>query len=93
MFKDRTAGEVVMLILTLVVAFILVFGALGIALVELFYPEQDTDAVIAMMFDITKVIVGAVIGFAAGKAVTESRRPEQIRTVRDIDRDHPDVRP
>lgn len=71
--ESRTTGEIVMLILTVVAAFILVVGAIGIMMVELLYPEQDTDPVIAMMFDITKVIVGAVIGFAAGKAYVDEK--------------------
>jgi len=65
---ERSTAEIVILLISSVVVVILILATVGVLLVELIHPDRDTDAVLSMLFDIVKVLVGAIIGYAAGRA-------------------------
>lgn len=68
--KTRSTPELVLLILTALVSLLMIFAALGVLLVILIRPEVDASGVVSSLFDVTKVIVGAVVGYAAGYATS-----------------------
>jgi predicted Co/Zn/Cd cation transporter (cation efflux family) len=67
MLKGRPTGEIAVLLLTLVVVFILVIFSLAVTVSILVNPERDTNTAVGQIFDILTVILGAVVGYIAGR--------------------------
>lgn len=65
--RERTTGEIVILMLAFVVVVTILMATLTVTLIELIYPDQDTDSTVRMINDTTNVILGAVIGYVAGR--------------------------
>jgi len=75
---DRSATDLVVLAIVVIIGFILIFGAVGIVLIELIHPETDTDPLLRVESEILGVLVGALVGFIGGRATGRSesdRRP------------------
>jgi hypothetical protein len=68
MITSRTTGEIVLLMLTSTVALLLLIAGLGVTVFELVHPGRaELTGVVASLFDVMKVIIGAVLGYAAGR--------------------------
>lgn len=76
-FRDRPTPEVVLLILTTVVAALMVTAPIGILLVILIRPDVNVGGVVSSLFDVMKVIIGAVVGYAAGYVSTVTSQPRR----------------
>ncbi len=63
----RSTAELVLLILTTTVAILMLLASIGILLLALLDRNQDSGQVISSLFDVIKVIIGAVLGYAAGR--------------------------
>lgn len=72
---ERPTGDIVMLIMTAVIGFVVLLGATGTMIVEIIHPERDTDNIINLLYDIVKVLIGAIIGFAAGRKAAPETLP------------------
>jgi hypothetical protein len=72
----RSTSEILILMMGSVVCLSVLVGALGVIAVEVFHPQYDTDAVIVLLNDVVRVMLGAVIGYsaAAGLDLHRSRR-------------------
>lgn len=71
---DRSTPEVVLLVLTGLITVLLILAALGVLLIVLIRPDVNVDGVVSSLFDTLKVIIGAVVGYAAGYATVVSAR-------------------
>lgn len=60
------------LVFTAVVGVILLVGTFGVLAVELIHPSRDTDLILGMIFDVSKVLIGAIIGYAAGRSASSN---------------------
>jgi P pilus assembly chaperone PapD len=64
---ERTTGEIVILMLAFVVVVTILMATVTVAVIEIVYPDQNTDETVRMINDTTNVILGAVIGYVAGR--------------------------
>lgn len=69
---ERTTVDVVILAITLVIGFTIVFTLVGIVLIELFHPDTDTESLVRIESEILGVLVGALVGFIGGRAAGRS---------------------
>ena len=67
MIKGRPTGEVAVLLLTCLVVFILVIFSLAVTISIFVNPDRPTDTAVGQIFDILTVILGAVVGYIAGR--------------------------
>jgi hypothetical protein len=67
--RDRSATDLAVLGIVLIVGTILTVSAIGIALIEILHPESDTDAIIEAESEILAVLVGALVGFIGGRSL------------------------
>src|SRR5262245_48278141 len=70
--RHRPTNELVILVFTAVVGVILLVGTFGVLAVELIHPSRDTDLILGMIFDVSKVLIGAIIGYAAGRSASSN---------------------
>jgi len=63
--RARTTSELIVLMMASVVCITVLIGAVGVGLVEVLHPEMDTDAILILINDVIRVMLGAVIGFGA----------------------------
>lgn len=66
---ERGTIDLVVLVITGVIAFVIVASMVGIILIELLHPETDTEPMIRMESEILGVLVGALVGFIGGRQV------------------------
>ena len=66
---SRSTVDLVVLGLTAVIGFVIVFTLVGIILIELIHPEVDTESLIQVESEILGVLVGALVGFVGGRQV------------------------
>jgi uncharacterized protein YneF (UPF0154 family) len=68
LFKNRPTGEVVVILLTGLVLCILVFMVVGFFVVAVVRPDElEITGALAVVSDILTTIVGAIIGYVAGR--------------------------
>lgn len=70
--KSRSTIDLVVLGITFVIGFVIIFSMIGIILIELINPEVDTDSMIRLESEILGVLVGALVGFIGGRQVGRS---------------------
>jgi len=71
-------------VLTGLIAALMVLAALGVLLIVIIRPEVLIGPVVSSLFDTLKVIVGAVVGYAAGYAtVISSQGRAEIETTKE----------
>ena len=66
--RDRSAADLAVLGITVVVGGVLLLTALAVMLIELIHPETDTDAFVRVETEILAVLVGALVGFIGGRS-------------------------
>jgi NhaP-type Na+/H+ or K+/H+ antiporter len=66
----------VILGLTVVVGFVVVFGLVAVLVIELVRPETDTEPLLRIESEIIGVLVGALVGFIGGRGVGRSESVE-----------------
>jgi hypothetical protein len=64
----RSSSDFVVRALTISVSVLIVVSGLSLIIVELFYPAQDTSGAVRGIGDIINTVVGALIGYLAGRA-------------------------
>lgn len=67
--RARPTNEVVMIILSLTVGLILLITIVMIGVIEIVHPELNTDEAIGAVSGTISVLVGAIVGYLAGKRV------------------------
>lgn len=69
--RDRPTPEVVVLVLATTVAILLVVSVVLVGVLEITHPESDTSGAVASITNTITLLVGAVVGFLAGRAAKE----------------------
>ena len=72
LFKDRPTVDVVVILMTALVAFTVFTGALGTIVAKILHPELDVSGSAELIGSVITTIVGALVGFIGGRAVGRS---------------------
>lgn len=75
-FRDRPTADLVVLYLAGVVGTILIITTLAVIFIALFHPQADEGRVIQRIGTLVSNIIGAIIGYMAGRGVTTSSGAE-----------------
>jgi hypothetical protein len=75
--KSRTTAEIMMLMLTTVVAFTVLAGGATLSYMEFHHPEIDTTKTQEYLFTIVSTILGALLGLLTGSALSGRRKDEE----------------
>lgn len=76
MFKGRNTVELIILALTAVVAFSVLFGGATVAYLEFRDPSTDNSAVEEHLFNIISTILGALLGFLTASKLDRDHRDD-----------------
>ena len=68
MFKGRSTIEIMILVFTFVVAFMIVGLSVLVLLIEMRTPEADTGIISNTLMSLVSGILGALLGLIAGKS-------------------------
>lgn len=66
-FGERSTGEIIVLVIAVSVCFVVVFGVIAIAIVEVIDSETDTIGAAAVISDVVNTLIGVMAGFLAGR--------------------------
>lgn len=83
---SRNATEFVVSVFVIVVATVLMLAVIFLAIAELVAPEEDRSSTLNAITDIMNTIIGALIGFVAGKG---QGRVEVTEELKDLERGTP----
>ena len=72
---ERSTGEIIVLVIAVSVCFVVVFGVIAIAVVEVIDSETDTIGAAAVISDVVNTLIGVMAGFLAGR--TEGATPAE----------------
>jgi len=73
--NSRSVVEVMTLVFTFLIAFVIVFSAVTVVVSEIINPEGDTTQVIDGLTSIITGILGALLGLLAGKSEAVNTKP------------------
>ena len=65
----RSTGELLILMIAGTICLSVVFGGLGVVLIEVAHPEADTAVFAAAVTDTINTLIGLLAGFLAGRNV------------------------
>lgn len=65
--SERPTADLVMLIITLLIALSILLTGAGVFLLALFHPEYNMQAVLSAFAEVIGLMIGAVLGYLAGK--------------------------
>ena len=68
MFRGRSAIEIMVIAFTGVIAFMVVFTGITVAIVKIKDPNADTDTAVASLTSVVASILAALLGLVAGKS-------------------------
>lgn len=69
--KERPTSELVVLVLATTVAVLLVASVVFVGVLEITHPDADTSGAISSITNTITLLVGAVVGYLAGRAAKE----------------------
>lgn len=76
-FRDRTTGEILVILITTTVCFGVLASGLIISIVAIVSPEKDTTVWITRVTGIMNTMLGLLAGFLAGRTdVYAQKQPE-----------------
>ena len=79
-FRERPTADLIVVALTFVVCFIVVFTSVVVVVAEVIHPEGDTTQVVARVAGLVTTMTGAIIGYIAGRGVPRTNGGEQSST-------------
>ncbi len=77
--RDRTTGDLLVLMVAATVCTSVVLGGASLVLIELWDPDQDTEAGLRTVTGIINTLIGLLAGFLAGRtgATLSQQREEE----------------
>lgn len=66
--KGRSAIDIVIIVLSLMVAATVILTVIGVLIIRIYRPEVDVKGASTVIADIIKTVVVALIGFVGGRA-------------------------
>ena len=66
-FRDRSTGDILVLLVAGTVCFTVVTSGATIVIIEIFHPSTDTEAGLRTITGIINTLIGLLAGFLAGK--------------------------
>ncbi len=74
--KNRSAVEIIVIMLTFIVAFVIVIMSIGLLVAEIRNPESDTSVLTATLMSMTSAILGTLFGMLISKGEQINKRPD-----------------
>lgn len=68
-FRDRPTADLVVVGLAMVVGFSIVAWTIGAIVLRIAEPTANLDKVAARLADVTNTLIGAIVGYLAGRGV------------------------
>jgi uncharacterized BrkB/YihY/UPF0761 family membrane protein len=68
-FKDRSASEIVLILLTITVGIILFIATIGVITLRILHPQVDLKGAEGAVGTILTTIVGTVVGLVGGRSM------------------------
>jgi purine-cytosine permease-like protein len=68
--RERPTSDLVIVFMAGIIGLCVILGVLGLVALKIADPDEDIDTSVKVIGDILTVMLGAVIGFVAGKAST-----------------------
>jgi hypothetical protein len=72
--RDRPTADLIVIVLTGVVTVILLIAVVGVILLEVYRPETDIQALAARVGTLVSSLVGAIVGYIAGRNTEDTDR-------------------
>ena len=72
---NRSAVEIIVIMLTFIVGFVIVSMSIGLLIVEINTPESDTSVLTATLMSLTSAILGTLFGMLISKGEKINQRP------------------
>ena len=73
--RNRSAVEIIVIMLTFIVGFVIVSMSIGLLIVEINTPESDTSVLTATLMSLTSAILGTLFGMLISKGEKINQRP------------------
>lgn len=73
--RDRPTADLVVLGLAIVVAFSVILSTVGAIVWRILDPDADLSKVAARLADVTNTLIGAIVGYLAGRGTDKSPPP------------------
>lgn len=68
MFKNRSTTDIVVIILTTMVALLMILLGIGAIIAKMNYPDMDIKSASELFGNVLTTVVGALVGFIGGRA-------------------------
>lgn len=88
MFRGRSVIEIMVIVFTFIVAFMIVGLGVMIIFVEVRNPEADTGLIANTLMSLVSGILGALLGLIAGKSSAVSGSPDDLHKRPEGDKDN-----
>jgi hypothetical protein len=72
--RERPTADLIVIVLTGVVTVILLIAVVGVILLEVYRPETDIQALAARVGTLVSSLVGAIVGYIAGRNTEDTNR-------------------
>jgi hypothetical protein len=69
--KDRNAGEILIILVTLTVCVSIILAGTGLFILSIIQPERDTNKALVAVLNIINTLIGVVAGYLAGSTSKE----------------------
>jgi membrane protein DedA with SNARE-associated domain len=77
-FRDRSAADLAVLGIVVIVGVILIVNAVGLLVIGLLHPSYDIEPLIRAESEILGVLVGALVGFIGGRAQGRAEQKQEV---------------
>lgn len=68
MFKNRSAIDIVIIVMSMMVTGVVLLTVIGVCLIRFYHPETDVKGAAQIIGNVVTTIVGALVGFIGGRA-------------------------
>jgi hypothetical protein len=78
--QQRSTPDLIVIMFAVIIAFVVLVAVIGGIILRITSPNADIDNLIGWAGDLTNTLIGAVVGYIAGKgavAVNGSKRPSE----------------
>jgi hypothetical protein len=73
--RDRSTGDLLILMLAALIVVSVLISTIGIVIIEIARPDQDTGHAGAVIANIINTLVGLVAGYLAGRTESSRNKP------------------
>ena len=75
--RDRPTPDLVVLGLTFLVAILIIGSSIGFIVLEILGAPVDLDKLALRLAELTNTLIGAIVGYLAGRGVSDKEKVEE----------------